>query len=67
MCYIVSENGVKPDPIKVASIENYPVPQDQSKLQSFLGLAQQLGRFIPDLSQSTVPLRSRLKADTEYI
>ena len=39
--YIVSENGVKPYPVKITAIENYPVPQDQSELRSFLGLAQQ--------------------------
>ena len=53
--------------MKVAAIANYPVPRDQSELRSFLGLAQQLGSLIPDLSQATVPLRSLLKSDTEYI
>ena len=65
--YMVSKDGIKPDPMKVAAIEHYPAPKDVSELRSFLGLAQQLGSFMPDLSQSTVKLRSLLKMNTEYI
>ena len=64
---MVSEGGIRPDPTKVAAIENYPEPQDVTELRSFLGMAQQLGSFLPDLSQATVKMRKLLKANTEYI
>ena len=65
--YIVSGNGIKPDPTKVAAIEHYPIPQDVTELRSFLGMAQQLGSFIPDLSQATVKMRTLLKANSEFV
>lgn len=34
----ISENSVKPDARKLESLKKYPVPKDQKKLKSFLGL-----------------------------
>ena len=39
--YIVSNNGVHPDPTRIEAISNFPRPQDQTALKSFLGMAQQ--------------------------
>ncbi len=66
--YIVSgTDGVKPDPEKVQAIKDLPPPENISKLRSFLGMANQLGSFIPDLSQSTMQMRSLLKKETNYV
>ena len=51
--YIVSQQGIQPDPEKVQCLEQFPTPTDEKGLRSFLGLANQLGNFIPDLSQAT--------------
>ena len=48
--YIVSSDGVRQDPEKVACLRDFPRPHDLTSLRSFLGLANQLGNFIPDLS-----------------
>ena len=64
--YVVSKDGIKPDPEKVVCLKEFPEPKDTSDLRSFLGLAQQLGSFMPDLSQSTVYMRELLKKDTVY-
>ena len=65
--YLVSKDGIKPDPLKVAALADYPAPNDVSELRSFLGLAQQLAGFMPDLSQSTIKMRSLLKTSSEYV
>ena len=65
--YIIGKNGIKPDPAKIQAIEDFPTPKDLSTLRSFLGLANQLGSFIPDLTHMTVSLRQLLKKDTAFI
>ena len=55
--YIVSDEGVRPDPARVVSLKNFPVPKDQTGVKSFMGLANQLTMFIPDYAQITKSLR----------
>ena len=46
----VTQNGVEPSEEKVAAIRNADPPQNASEARSFLGLAQFVSKFIPDLS-----------------
>ena len=39
------------------------VPMDKQQLQSFLGMVNYMGTFIPNLSHHTEPLRAMLKKD----
>ena len=64
--YLVTQGGVRPDPEKVESIRNFPQPTDVTSLRAYLGLANQLGSFIPDLSQSMVKMRTLLKKNTVF-
>ena len=64
--YIVGRSGIKPDPAKIQALKDFPAPENVSSLRSFLGLAQQLGSFIPDLSQMTYSLRELLKKDVVW-
>ena len=59
--FVVSDEGLKPDPAKIAAIAKFPTPKDTTTLKSFLGLAQQLAMFLPDLSQCTVIMRELLR------
>ena len=43
---ILTDNGIKPDPTKVESIKNWPIPKTVKDLQSFLGAVNFLGKFI---------------------
>lgn len=65
--FIVGTSGIKPNPEKVEALSKYIPPTDLTSLRSFLGLANQLGFFIPDLSHSTVQMRSLLKKDTPFL
>lgn len=65
--HIISSTGVYPDPDKTRAIADFPPPKDVTGLRSFLGLANQLGHFIPDLSHMSTEMRKLLKKDTAFI
>ena len=54
---IVSSEGVRPDPTRISSLAEFPVPHDQTGVRSFLGLCNQLVFFLPDYQHHTVSLR----------
>ena len=65
-CVITGE-GIYPDPAKTKAIRDFPTPQNLTDLRSFLGLAQQLGHYHPDLAHLTAPLRPLLKLDRAWV
>ncbi|CAB4018481.1 Hypothetical predicted protein [Paramuricea clavata] len=65
--HIMSADGVKPDPRKIEAITKMPVPTSPAELQRFLGMVNYLGKFIPNLSDETAPLRALLKKGTEFL
>ena len=58
-----SAQGMHPDPKKVQGITEMTVPKDKQQLQSFLGMVNYMGTFIPNLSHHTEPLQAMLKKD----
>ncbi len=64
--YIVSDSGFTADPEKVSSIAHFPKPRNVSDIRSFLGLAQTLASFVPDLSHTTEPMRQLLKKGVSF-
>ena len=54
------------DPKKVQGITEMTVPTDKQQLQSFLGMVNYMGTFIPNLSNHTEPLRAMLKKDNVF-
>ena len=65
--HIFCKSGVKPDPEKVKAISQFPVPSDVPSLQRFLGMTNYLGKFIPNYSQLTAPMRQLMHKDIEFI
>ena len=55
--HVLSDKGVKPDSEKCRAINIMEEPKDISELQTLMGLVQYLGKFIPNLSEVTAPLR----------
>ncbi|XP_030851255.1 uncharacterized protein K02A2.6-like [Strongylocentrotus purpuratus] len=64
---VISEQGVQPDPKKVAAILNMERPQNKQDVQRFLGMVNYQGKFIPDLSTKSAPLRSLLEKRNEWM
>ena len=55
-----------PDPKKIQVIVEMTALHDKQQLQSFLGMVNYMGTFIPNLSHHTEPLRSMLKQDAVF-
>lgn len=58
--HIISDFGVQPDPAKTAAVQEMPEPTTVTELRSFLGMVNQLGKFIPHLAEKDKPLRDLL-------
>lgn len=64
--HIISENGVRPDPQKIAAVKNFPTPRNLKNVRQFLGLAGYYRRFIPEFSKIANPLSSLLKKGASF-
>ena len=62
--HIVSSDGIRPDDKKIVAIRNMPYPTNVKELQRFLGSINYLGKFIPNLSDHTDPLRKLLEKNS---
>ena len=62
-----NKNGIQMDDEKIQAIKDIEVPKNKKELQQFLGLITYVGRFIPDLSDKTYPLRQLIKDKNEFI
>ena len=65
--YVVSAQGVRPDPEKIASIARFPIPENLTDLRSFLGLANQFSDFSPDLRHAMEPMKGLLKKQNAFV
>ena len=63
---VFPDNGVSPDPKKVADLHNAKEPQNQScEIRSFLAMAQFSARFIQNFATLTEPLRELTQQTSE--
>ena len=62
----MSKEGVHLDKAKVKLIQNWPIPNNVKKLQSFLGTVNYLSKFLAFLSNLHAPLQGLLKKDTDF-
>ena len=58
--HVVSASGISPDPVKTEAVKRMQEPTTVSKVRSFLGMVNQLGKFIPQLAERDKPLRDLL-------
>ena len=64
--FILSANGIRPMQSKIKAVENFPNPKNPKEVRSFLGLINYLGRFIPNLSSLSLPLRNLTKQNVVW-
>lgn len=57
MGHTLSPEGMLPTNDKVATVQAFRRPQDAKEMRSFLGLVNYLGKFVPNLSTISAPLR----------
>ncbi|GJP79302.1 hypothetical protein CLOP_g9549 [Closterium sp. NIES-67] len=64
--HVISIDGVKIDPKKIATIQDWKPPANLRELQSFLGFVNYVRRFIPNMAGVTSPLTDLLKKGKFY-
>ena len=67
MDHQITEDGVRPDPQKVATIEQFPAPTTAKQLKTFCGMISYYRRFIPNSSRIASPLYKPLKKDATFV
>src|ERR1700754_3694151 len=63
---VISEGQVAMDPVKVAGVEDWPVPEQLVDVQSFLGFINFYRRFIADFARIAHPLHDLTQKDTVW-
>ena len=64
--HIIDEEGVKPDQEKLRAIEDAPQPTNVTEVRRFLGMVNQLSKFLPNLAERTKPLRDLLSTKKHW-
>ena len=64
---VLTADGIKPDPKKIETIKKWPIQQNVTELQSFLGSVNYLSQFIAGLSQLRKPLQALVKRNSEFV
>lgn len=65
--YLLSTEGLRPNPEKVRAIIDYERPNTLTKLRRFLGMANYYRRFINDFSGISSPLTDLLKSKSKVL
>lgn len=66
MGQIFSHKGVETNKKYIEAILKMPVPECKADVLRFLGMVKYVGKFIPNLSKISAPLRSLTRNDCEF-
>ena len=65
--HVISGEGVKVNPEKIAAIRDWPVPECVTELRSFLGTASYYRKFIPQFATIAAPLHELTGAGQPFL
>ena len=65
--HIIDENGFRADPNKAHTIVNMRAPKNVTDVSRFLGMANQLGKFSPQLADLSTSLHDLLRKDVMFV
>jgi hypothetical protein len=63
--HIISKEGIKPNPIKLEAIKNFPIPKTVKQIKQFLGLTGYYRKMIKGYAKIAKPITAMLKLDTK--
>jgi len=63
---VISENKVVMDPVKVAGVCEWPIPENRTDVQAFIGFINFYHRFIQDFSTIARPLFNLTRSDQAW-
>lgn len=64
--HVLTDKGLQPDPEKVRAVQNMTRPTNKQEVQTFMGFITYLGKFLPNLSEVSAPLRSLTEKDVSF-
>ena len=56
--HVGNEDGIRADPEKITAVRSMPEPSNITQVRGFLGMANQLAKFMPDLPEIPAPLKN---------
>ncbi|EYC34079.1 hypothetical protein Y032_0001g233 [Ancylostoma ceylanicum] len=65
--FILSKDGIKPNPEKTKAIDEYPTPKNPTDIKAFLGMCSFFRRFVHNFASIASPLTALTKKDTPFI
>ena len=65
--HVVSEDGLRADPVKVEKVRQWPVPKTAKQLARFLGLAAYFRKYISGFASLAAPLFRLTNKDVRFI
>lgn len=65
--FILTPEGVRPNPDKLEVIKNFPVPSNKKQLQQFLGVCNYYRRFSVQYANEITPLKSLLQDKVPWV
>lgn len=65
--HVIGKDGVQIDPTKVEAVAQMGEPTDIAQLRRFLGMVNQVGKYIPNLADMTKPLRDLLSKNNAWL
>jgi len=65
--FVIDENGIRPDPMKVEAIRQFPRPQCVRDVRSILGAAGFYRRFCPSYSEMVEPLINLTRKNVSFV
>ena len=64
--HLIDKEGIRSDPDKVAAITKLETPNNITQLRRIMGMVNQLGKFSPNLSEMSKPLRELLSPKSAW-
>ena len=64
--HIIDHSRIHPDPQKLEAIQRMPASKSPSDVRRFLGMANQLGKFLPTLAEMSKPLQDLLSKNNMW-
>ena len=64
--HVISKDGLEADPKKVKAVQNFPVPQNQTDVKSFLGLCSYHRRYIKNFAMIARPLHKASETKNSF-
>ena len=65
--FMIPEDDISPDPVRTKAIRSFPRPGNIHDVRSFLGLANTLTNFVPDLVQATAEMRKLTQPSNAFL